>query len=187
MSDEASFKLHGTLTVGEMARFQYFHLLRRAWPFAGAVALGLIGVVFFLIGIALTGQFSELYPDLVTSSPFFLLMLFWGFMFGFNPYRIARKQFRDQPHLRELITYEFSSANIKGSGPSASWVVAWNVVKNVQETKSLFIVYYSKIQGVIVPKRMFGSSTELKAWRDLFVSCAPSGKIQRPGIVGRWC
>lgn len=126
-------------------------------------------------------------PILTNAIPFILLLLFWVFAPGVLPYWNARKLYASQIFLREPISYTFNSENFSGNGPSASWSIAWSVLKTVHETKSLFLLYHHRNIAVIVPKRFFGSEAEMAAWRQLVLTSFAPHHIKPPGIVGAWC
>jgi hypothetical protein len=100
-------------------------------------------------------------------------------------YRIARRQFAD--HLGELITTVFDSATIITTGTGVSSSVSWSVLKRIQETKSMFLLYHTASAAVMVPKRFFRSPEEIERWRQLVASCMDPKLIEKPSFVGRWC
>lgn len=116
-----------------------------------------------------------------------IVLLFWALFMGVMPYRNARKQFATLSYLGEPVTYVFTSETISGTGTSASWSTAWNALKVLRETNSLFLLYHGPCAAVIVPKRFFQSPAEMEKWRQLVLACVAPKPIEKPGIVGRWC
>jgi len=165
-------------------RFQYFHTWRRIWPIAVFVALIIIALVPLLVLIAISNPVYVWHYIFTNAPSFVIFLLFLALIMGFMPYRNARKQFAAQSFLREPITYVFTFETVSGTGPSASWSIAWNVLKRIQETRSLFLLYQGPNIAVIVPKRFFQSTAEMEKWREL---CVAHKRIDKPGVVGRWC
>jgi hypothetical protein len=186
---ESVVELHGTLGIAELKRFQYFHTLRRGWLIVVVVALVLILLLLFP-QFALISSANPEYDwraALTNATPFIILLLFWALVIGVIPYRTARKQLAAQSYLREPITYVFTSETISGTGISASWSIVWNVLKRVQETESLFLLYHGPNIAVIVPKRFFQSPAEMERWCQLVLACIAPKRIEKPGLIGRWC
>src|SRR5579862_931821 len=179
-------EVQGTITLGELTRFQYFHTLHRTWLLAVGAAVTLVFVVPLAV-LAAASEDLRWRQVLTNAIPFILLLLFWVFALGVLPYWNARKLYASQIFLREPIFYKFSSENFCGSGPSASWSIAWNVLKTVRETKSLFLLYHHRNIAVIVPKRFFGSEAEMEIWRQLVLTSAAPSQIKPIGIVGALC
>jgi hypothetical protein len=177
--------LNGTITTADLTRFQYFHTYCRIWP-ATVVAV-LVLPVWVACCFFATDPDSEWHAVLKSALVFILpcsFLLLWA---GLMPYRLARKQFATQNHLREPVTYIFTTATIQGRGTGFAWRIEWNLLKQLRETKSLFLLYHGPNIAVIVPKRFFQSAAEIEAWRQLTLACLTSKKIDGPGIVGRWC
>lgn len=170
-----------------MTRFQYFHTLRRTWPIAFLAALVLLILVPIFTLTVITNPETDWLTIFKNALPFFFLLLLWLFLLGVLPRRNARKQLAAQSYLREPITYLFTCEAITGTGPSARWSIAWNVLKRVRETKSLFVFYHGPNIGVIAPKRFFQSSSEMEKWRQLVVTYLDTKRIEKPGFVGRLC
>jgi len=181
-------QLYGTLDLGDLARFQYFHTFRRTWPVA-VVAVLILTLVMPLSTLAIIANpDSDLRPIFTNALPFALLLVLWLFLLGAMPYRNARKALTAQNYLREPITYTFTDETISGMGPSARWSIAWNVIKRMQETRSLFLLYHAPNVAVIVPKRFFQSAREMELWRQLVASYLDSKRIDRPTSgVARLC
>jgi hypothetical protein len=177
-------ELHGTLGLAELTRFQYFHILRRSWPL---VVVVLIFIVPILASAAIANPDPNARAMLTNVTPLLLLLLFYTLSIGVMPYRNARKQLTAQSYLREPITYIFTSETISCSGTNASWSMAWNILQKLRETKSLFVLYHGLNLAVIVPKRFFQNAAEMEKWRQLVLGCVAPKRIEKPGLIGRWC
>jgi hypothetical protein len=108
-------------------------------------------------------------------------------MFGVFPYWNARKSFASQIHFREPISYTFNPEGVSGKGQSASWGLAWHMIKHVRETKSLFLLYHNRRMAVTVPKRFFTSDAEMANWRRQVAAWGSPKQIEAAGVVGRFC
>jgi hypothetical protein len=179
-------ELSGTLTPGEVARFQYFHTLRRTWPVLLFALPFLVVLLPFLAIESSTNPESSWGAVLSNAAPFFVLLVVWLVILLYIPYRQAGKQYRSQKYLHEPITYRFSPEGVSGAGPSISWTLTWDIFKAVRETKSLFVMYQGPNIAVVLPKRFFADSAAADEWRRL-VSSSMSKPIEQPGVVGRRC
>jgi hypothetical protein len=184
---ESAVELHGTLSLPEVTRFQYFHTLRRSWTVAAVFAVILILLMAFTALTLIVNPEPDWRAMLMDATPFTLFLLLWVLLIGVMPYRNARKQFATQSYLREPITYVFTSATVSATGASASWTLAWSVLKRVRETKSLFLLYHGPNIAMIVPKRFFQSPAEMEKWRQLVLESMATKRIEKPGVIGRWC
>ena len=191
METSSDISLHGTITVGDLGRLQYFHVLRRMWPIALLCGLLVLVAAPLLVIAKLAPQ-----PDdtdvswnnvLTNAAPFIFLLCFWLFLFGIAPWRAARRQFRTQVYLGEPITYVFNPESLSASGPSTSWSMAWTNLKRVHETKSLFLLYHAPNLAAVLPKRFFHDHAEMEQWRRLVSDRISPLRIQSPGVVARWC
>lgn len=180
-------ELQGTLHLGDLTRFQYFHTLRRTWPIAAICALILIFVVPLTAFVVIADPESDWRIILTNAAPFGLLLVLWLFLLGFMPYRNARKALASQAYLREPITYAFTAETISGAGPSAHWSIAWGVVKQIRETKSLFLLYHAPNVAVVVPKRYFQDGSEIDTSRQFVAPHLAAKRIEKPGFVARFC
>ena len=187
MEDRPAIEISGTLSLGDVTRFQYFHSLRRSWP----VAIMLAALVVLLLPILILGFVispeSDWHQVTTNMLPFLGLLLLWIFLLVGLPRIAAKKQFAAQRYLREPITYSFDPETFSGTGPSAKWSLAWDVVKQVRETKTLFVIYHASNVGVIVPKRFFPSRPVMEEWQNLLTARLEPKQIEKPGFVGRRC
>ncbi|MGO9095579.1 MAG: YcxB family protein [Bryobacteraceae bacterium] len=60
-------------------------------------------------------------------------------------------------------------------------------LKTLRETKSLFLLYSMSNLAMILPKRLFQSPEQMKQWRQLVLAAIAPKKIEKPGLIGRWC
>jgi hypothetical protein len=183
---QPAITLHATLTLADVKRFQYFHALRRGWLAVVLFGLALIILVLFLVVRVVSDPQSGL-PLLINAIPFLFLLLFWVFAMCCLPYLAARRMFAAQRVLREPVTWVFTSEGVSSSGPSASSSFVWDVLKALRETTSLFLLYTAPNAAHIVPKRLFATPDEIEQWRQMVEAYAAPRRMEKPGLVGRWC
>src|SRR5258708_38602921 len=58
VQDSSTIELHGTVTLGELMRFQYFHILRRLWFLAAILVPGLPVTIFLIVASSDTDRVS---------------------------------------------------------------------------------------------------------------------------------
>ncbi|HLK20023.1 MAG TPA: hypothetical protein VKT81_13765 [Bryobacteraceae bacterium] len=68
--------LQGTITVGEVTRFQYFHTLRRLWPFTVVAALFLVFTIPLGVFVMVSGVDPGWRQILTNSIPFLVWLVF---------------------------------------------------------------------------------------------------------------
>ncbi|HXR74824.1 MAG TPA: YcxB family protein [Bryobacteraceae bacterium] len=171
-------QLRGTLTLADLARFQYFHVLRRTWP--GLILVLLIGLAILALIVAVPN------PNILkNAAPLLTLFVIWLALLAVTPYWNARRQFARQRYLREPVSQTFSTDGIKSIGPSVSTELQWSVMQTVRETKSQFLLYYAPNQALLVPKRFFTDDAQLASWRDV-ARAGMSPKDIKQSAIGRW-
>jgi hypothetical protein len=183
----STLELHGTLDFRDLARLQYFHVLR-LWPFAATVMMLLL--LIFLFNFATNGD-PEAYLGmvLVNAAPFEFLLVAWiVVVIGVGPYFNARRNFAQHRELQEPTTYTFNAEGIVVTSPSSTWRIDWGLVKRVRETKSAYIVYRSpRLAAMLVPKRFFRSESEMTQWQQIVTARIIPRRIEKPGFMARWC
>ncbi len=180
MSTKTPIAVQGTLSVGDLARYQYYHFHRRAWPFSLVLAL----VEVLAIPLVYYSSYN-VRSFVVNSSIFVTCFVVWLCLMFILPYRTARKQYASQSLLSEADSYTITPNKIEYSGKSASSQMLWAVVREIRETKSLFLLYHAHNLAMILPKRFFVDAQEMAVWRSLAVSKFAKG-IATPGLIGRW-
>ena len=141
-----------------------------------------------LVALAIIANPDSGWRQVLTNAlPFFALLVLWLLLLGAMPYRNARQALTAQTYVREPITYTLTDETISAAGPSVRWSLAWNVMKRMCETKSLFLLYHAPNLAVIVPKRFFQSASEMQAWRQFVSVHLDSKRIDKPNFVARLC
>ncbi len=181
MSTQTPIAVQGTLSIGDLARYQYYHLHRRVWPFSLVLAL----VEVLAIPLVYYSSYDAR-SFIVNSSLFVLCFVVWLCLMLLLPKTAARRQFASQSLLSEAGSYVFTSDEIEYSGKSARSQMLWSVIREIRETKSLFLLYHAHNLAMILPKRFFLDAQQMAAWRSLAGSKFAKG-IPAPGPIGRWC
>lgn len=178
-----SIELTGTLTFGDILRYQYSQCYRRTW---WIVLLGLLVSLAFVVlaalVVVLTADFQFARK---TGTPFLLLFLFWTWI-AIVPYISAKKQMKTNILLTTPINFVFSSQGIHRSGSHFSGELSYEALWAVGETKSFFLLYLSAVSAVVLPKRFFESATQQRNWRALIEEKTSPKKITKRGFLGRW-
>jgi hypothetical protein len=173
-------ELHGTLTVSDLRRFQYFHRFRRLWPIVLLVLL--LSISLLVIMTAFPN------PNLIANvQPLLILFALWLALLFAAPDIQARLIFSRQPYFRYPMTQTFTSTGYETKGTGFSSEVSWGILRNVRETKSLFLLYHTPQMALVVPKRFFVSDEQMETWEEaVTVGIAPK-KLSKAGWVGRLC
>ncbi|MGO9239268.1 MAG: YcxB family protein [Terriglobales bacterium] len=118
------------------------------------------------------------------TSPLVFVVAF-GFCGFILPYLIAREQYKG-PDLSDPTHYTFDANGYEVVQPVWRYRVDWTSVREIRESKSMFLLYLNPTQRNIIPKRFFPDGQALAAWRSLIAARAPSVPIRRNSIAGRF-
>ncbi|WP_310601971.1 YcxB family protein [Anaerosporobacter sp.] len=139
------------LKVSDMYEF----LLRHAYTsISGLIGVGisLVALVFFFIGL----KDSDAYQSV-------LLLLIASLFTIINPIQLrlkAKQQVCLNPMFKIPLEYEFSETGIVVKQNEEQAELVWADTFKVVETKSLIIIYFSKVTGYILPKSQMGEQKE---------------------------
>ena len=174
--------LQGTRLLVDFQRTEYFVWFRRLWPQALLLA-------FFLLVFtaAVVGYVQGQHDNLVTATPFVVLFLLWAASGVLGPLRAAKRKFVGLKWLGEATTFTFEAEGIRMASASFSSETRWSVVKEVCETKSLFLLRSGEQSAITLPKRFFASAAEIDAWKELVQAQMKCRRIAVRGIAARWC
>ncbi len=165
--------LRGTVSRNDLLRFQYFHIMRLIWP----LEILTVTLTLVMVPAILLSDRMSFWKEGLEFSPFVL----WTLMMNALPWWTGARQYKTQAYLREPVRYTFSGDGVSAAGESSSWTMAWENLKRVRETKTLFVLYHGANVGVLVPKHFFESAEQMAQWRALVDASAPQSKIQKPG------
>jgi hypothetical protein len=178
--------LHGTLTVDDLRKVLYYGMFRRPQAVGTVVMVSLVLVSLASMIWLVPG--SNAISIGLNASPFVVLLLFWCLAMIVMPLRSAKKRFANEKVWSEPGAYAFLPEEIRINRPSASSVMNWNVVTEVRETRSLFLLQLGSNSSIPIPKRFFSSADEVDAWKNLVLSRVASQRAIAPrGIAARWC
>ena len=79
----------------------------------------------------------------------------------------ARTTFRQRWWLHQPTRYTFESRGIGSQAPSYSGFREWDRIWRVEESGRSFLIYLSRSQVVVIPKRFFRSEDQIHAFREL--------------------
>jgi YcxB-like protein len=167
-ADQSLIELRGKVTLGDFVRCRYLFALSRT-PWASLLLLSLC--------IILAPRNTMFLAVLLLLLAIAALLL---------PFRAARKQFADGSYLNEPVTFIFDIEGIRSTGSGVSSSVVWSRLQRVQETKTMFLLYYNARAAVIIPKRFFEERAEMMRWRQLVTSRISPKSIRAPSVFGRW-
>lgn len=166
-----------TLTRQDIVRMQYYGLWRHTWVIQILVACSLPILLF-----GLTGKLSgRLLGDPLYNA---LCLTFAVFQFAY-PYLSARKHLRQQQYLQDPMTFEFGvqGMHLEGTGFRAD--IAWQIVHEIVETRTLFLIYHSRQTAWLLPKRCL-TQTQEQEWKELATQHLPGkAKFEKSGVAAR--
>jgi hypothetical protein len=152
----------------------------------GTVVLFLL--VLVSIAVVLVAPGSNSMSVALNASPFVALLFLWCFFMLAMPFRSANKRFAKETVWSEPGDYAFDPEQIRIDRPSSSSAMDWNVVTEVRETRSLFLLQLGEHASIPVPKRFFSGTAEVNAWKQLVLSRVKSQRAISPrGLAARWC
>ena len=179
---DITFEIRGTLTLGDLLRFQYFNLFRRFWWVFVPVTLVVLTVVLLATVLVIVSHDVEEAWAPVTKSVFVFLV--WCGIVAACPYLAARKQMQTQVSFREPIVYQFSSEGIHVIAKYSSSEISYKGIWMARETESQFCLYLSAGAALLVPKRFFKDVAEQTEWRALLEQGISPKKIVGPDLIG---
>jgi hypothetical protein len=85
----------------------------------------------------------------------------------FYSYWRARMAFRQRWWLHQPTRYTLNGKGIASHAPSYSGFRKWDRIWRVEENGRLFLIYLSRSQVVVIPKRFLGSQDQVRAFREV--------------------
>jgi YcxB-like protein len=103
-----------------------------------------------------------------------------------TPYIQAKRTYRRHEFLREPMVYRFMPEGIHLEGRTFSADMAWSIVFEVRETRTLFLIMHNPQTAWILPRR-FLTIEEQDEWRDFVKAHLPNSSKQykQGGVAGR--
>ena len=162
-------KLHFEYTEADYQEF----LLNYFWKNQSRLYLLLLLFVFIVLFFTFKGSFLS--PEFLLSCMLpvtMMIALWWGVM-RFS----GRRSFQMNLQFQEPRTGQIDPEKISITGQTFSTDFMWAGVQNVEETRNLFLVYNSKANAVLLPKRAF-SPTQLGDFKKIV--------SEVPGLAFAW-
>ncbi len=178
-----SIELTGTLTFGDIVRYQYSQCYRRTWWIV--LLMLLVSLAFVLVAALVLVLTADFRWARTNATPFLLLLLFWAWL-AIAPYLGAKRQMKTNIPLTAPIRCVFSPQAIHRSGGHFSSELSYEALWAVGETKTLFLLYLSAVSAIVVPKRFFDNAAQQRDWRLLMEQKISPKKITKRGFLGRW-
>jgi hypothetical protein len=177
-------ELEGRLTFGEALRYSFLHRCGYWSNWATCTVLAFIALlVLRCLDLIPPGTAADRFLPGGTS-PLTILVVF-GFVGFILPYLIAREQYKG-PDLSDPTHYTFDAVGYEVVQPVWRYRVDWTSVREIRESRSMFLLYLNRTQRTIIPQRFFPDDQTLAAWRVLVATHAPSVPIRRNSIAGRF-
>jgi YcxB-like protein len=171
-----TFEIRGRLTFSDLARIQYFNILRWVWPFLPVILIcPPLTVLLFALG-------NESRQIAINMAPFSGLVLFWIVL----PLLSAKAQLKSRPYFAEEIKYLCDADGVRLIAPSFATSMKWQIVRSVRETKGAFFIYSGPGTALVVPQRFFENEGEMVAWKEAVASWLAPKAIKPPGFLGKW-
>jgi hypothetical protein len=181
-----AIELRGTAGAEDLIRFQSFHTMRSRWLRIPAAVVALIVLLWLLIVFLTSGTEEQKRNGVANITPMIFLLGYSALFVVVVPRFAAKLQVRQQPYLTEETRYVFTPEKVTAEAVSTSFSLAWSMIRDVRETRSLFLLYHSPRAAVLIPKRYFADAQAMDQWRQLVIQSAPKHRIEKPGLIGRW-
>jgi hypothetical protein len=174
--------LQGTRVMGDFRRAEYFAYYRRPWHQT-------LVLVFFLLifAMAIAGYVQGHHGNLAWGAPYFLLFVVWLASGVGIPWSTAKSKTAGQPWRGEATTFVFDTEGVRVATASMSSDVRWGVLREVCETKNLFLLRSGEGLPVVIPKRFFASAEEMNVWKSFVQEQMKCRPIAMRELTARWC
>jgi len=154
-------------------------LRHRPWFRAFRLALPVLILALVFVPPWLSGQLAVNMVFVVSALPWFLLIVLWFLFIRWGEFYLgARRTRRLDPSARGTLTRVFTEEGFHIDGTGQSVDLRWDGVHSVAETRDFLLVFYNKLCGYYVPKRLI-PPTDLQPLRALLAA-----KLGHPAQVG---
>ncbi|MBN8732106.1 MAG: YcxB family protein [Acidobacteria bacterium] len=177
MSLQLPLQPSGTLTLGDVVRYCYYHIFWRTRTYGPLVVLILlVSTIAPLNHMLAPSQAIGEHDWLATVIP-----LAWAAFMVLLPLWQAWAQYRKTPGLREPIRFQVGEEAVHCDATGSSGNVAWGRIDSVRETGSAFFIYHSPFMAWVLPKRWFrGGEAEMVEFRRLAAAGVAQPKLLKP-------
>lgn len=135
-----TFSIRHQLTLKDFQKLNYTLLYRKVW----VILISIIAILFIIYNVILlfTKKYDVLDSDYHTIGIAAVAMAIWAPLFLLF---IARRNYKSNYRLNELITYEFSDEGYTATGESFNSKVDWAKVYKVHIIQGWLILYHSRM------------------------------------------
>jgi hypothetical protein len=175
--------IRGTLATADLRRAEYFLSYRRGWSWTLSLVSLLLLFTFAAFGYVQerdSGQRLAYIPLAV----FFVLWISCAIAL---PLHAARSRLASQQWLIEPLTFTFGADGIQIASDSVFSEFTWSAIKEICETRSLFLLYRTERSAFTIPKRLFANAAEIEAWKGLVQTQTNCRRIVIRGLAARLC
>ncbi len=167
----------GTLTLGDVVRYSYYHTFRRTRIHGPLVVITLLVSTIAPLGHRLDpSQAIGEYDWLATAVP-----LAWASFLLLLPAWSGRTTYHKTPGLRDPIQFRIGEDGVHCDATGSSGNVEWGRLDSVRETGSAFFIYHSPFMAWVLPKRWFrGGEAEMAEFRRLAAAGLAQPKLLHP-------
>jgi hypothetical protein len=96
----------------------------------------------------------------------------------------ALRSFSSNKSLQQEIHYSFSEAGITAASPSSNSYTDWDNIRSAVETKNDFLLFISRNQTCVIPKRSFTDKEQIGSFKTLLKSRLPTkANLRNPSTV----
>lgn len=151
------------------------------------VFLGVVGLVWIgaLVFVLLTESF-EWFLRIQQTGPLAMLALYISVLTLVSPKTNAKQQYATHTYLRETTTYFFTDNGVETRCESLRSTMKWNTIREVHETRTLFLVHYGPTIAIIIPKRFFRNPDLIDVWRQDVIRNMGKPIISN-GLAAKFC
>jgi hypothetical protein len=164
--------ISGNFTPDDLLAAQWVHLRpRRSLAVAGIVLL-----VVYCVGVAMM-----FVAPIAPASPWvqwvmLAMLAYFPIVLGVMiPYR-TRRSFRQRKDFQRETSYRASESGVSIENENLKGIKPWSDYLKWKEGRKVFLLYLSDNMFQIVPKRFFGTESELAGFRALLEKAVPRGK-----------
>jgi YcxB-like protein len=172
MTTEQEISLNCQLTAHDLYRFSLTTLRRKLWWFLLIICFSSLYFVYNVLTNRISWNAQAIAATL-------FMFVFMPYAFFIAPYLSARKRFRTDPRLQQLISYTFSPSEIVIRASVGDSRLNWTAFAEVLETRKYFLLYPQSALAHVLPKRCFASQAEVEAFRQLLRSAALKARLHR--------
>lgn len=160
INSESTIELAVKLELADYVRASFWFLLRK-WSMKMLLVCAVFLVALFFFRL-IDDPNSKPYPALILPA----LVLF---MLG-STYLSARTNMASNKSVQEVMHYTFSDHGIAAVAQSSSMHTNWNNILRAHETNNSFLLFISRNQIYIIPRRCFQDVEQIARFKQMLIS-----------------